>query len=155
MTKNASLIALGLCTLLVACGGDAQEADMSSSDADDMAMSEEPIGTVSIVEPVNSADIMGNSVTVQLTVDGFPIVQAGDMTPGTGHHHLFLDADVTSPDEPIPTVPGSIVHMGNGASEYTFENVPAGEHRLIAVVADGAHVPLRPLVTDTVVFTVH
>ncbi|MGD8729624.1 MAG: DUF4399 domain-containing protein, partial [Gemmatimonadota bacterium] len=81
--------------------------------------------------------------------------EAGDMTPGTGHHHLFLDADVTSLTEPIPTVPGSIVHMGDGSSSYTFENVPAGEHRLIAVVADGAHVPLQPLVTDTVVFTVH
>ena len=153
--KNTPVVALCLCALLAACGGEAPEADMSSSGADDLPMSEEPIGTVSIVEPVNSADIMGNTVTARLTVDGFPIVQAGDMTPGTGHHHLFLDADVTSLTEPIPTVPGSIVHMGNGASEYTFENVSAGEHRLIAVVADGAHVPLRPLVTDTVVFTVH
>lgn len=153
--KSTPLGALILCALLAACGGDTPQADMPASDGDDMAMADEPIGSVSIVEPANSADIMGNTVTVQLQVDGFPIVEAGDMTPGTGHHHLFLDADVTSPTEPIPTVPGSIVHMGDGSSTYTFENVPAGEHRLIAVVADGAHVPLRPLVTDTVVFTVH
>ncbi|MGD8599902.1 MAG: DUF4399 domain-containing protein [Gemmatimonadota bacterium] len=155
--KNVSLGALGFCVLLAACGGDSPGADsgMPSSGGDDMAMSDEPIGTVTITEPANSADVMGNTVTVQLTVDGFPIVEAGDMTPGTGHHHLFLDADVTSLTEPIPTVPGSIVHMGDGSSSYTFENVPAGEHRLIAVVADGAHVPLQPLVTDTVVFTVH
>lgn len=76
------------------------------------------------------------------------------MTPGTGHHHLYLDADFEDATVPVPTVPGSIVHIGTGASEYVFENVPAGQHRLIAVVADGAHVPLHPLVVDTVVFTV-
>ena len=128
------------------------EADMA--EGDDMMMSGEPIGTVTITQPANSADVMGNTVTVNLTVAGFPIVQAGDMTPGTGHHHLFLDADVTSPTEPIPTVPGSIVHMGDASSAYTFENVASGPHRLIAVVADGAHVPLRPLVVDTVYFVV-
>jgi hypothetical protein len=76
------------------------------------------------------------------------------MTPGTGHHHLYLDADVSPMGVPVPTVPGSIVHMGNAASEYTFENVPAGQHRLIAVVADGVHVPLNPAVVDTIMFTV-
>lgn len=120
----------------------------------EMAMSDEPIGTVTIVEPANGADIMGTTVTARLNVDGFPIVEAGDMTPGTGHHHLFLDADITDPSEPIPTVPGSIVHMGDASSTFTFENVSPGQHRLIAVVADGAHVPLQPFVVDTVVFTV-
>jgi len=110
---------------------------------------------VTITEPANGADIMGGALTVRLSVAGFPIVQAGDMTPGTGHHHLYLDADVTNVTAPVPAVPGSIVHMGNGASEYTFENVTPGPHRLIAVVADGAHVPLQPLVVDTVTFNVH
>jgi len=158
MMRDSTGVAFALCVFLAACGGgDAPQADVAgmAADQDTMAMSGEPIGTVTITDPSSSADIMGNSLTVHLTVSGFPIVQAGDMTPGTGHHHLFLDADVTSPNEPIPTVPGSIVHMGNGASEYTFENVPAGQHRLIAVVADGAHVPLRPWVVDTVVFNVH
>lgn len=146
-------VAVGI--FLAACGGaDAPSMDAQAEDPVDL-ISDEPIGTVTINEPVNSADIMGNAFTVTLTVAGFPIVEAGDMTPGTGHHHLFLDADVSSATEPIPTVPGSIVHMGDGASEYTFENVPAGQHRLIAVVGDGAHVPLQPFVVDTVVFTVH
>jgi hypothetical protein len=35
-----------------------------------------------------------------------------------------------------------------------IEGLAPGEHRLIAVVADGMHVPLNPLVADTVVFTV-
>jgi hypothetical protein len=83
-----------------------------------------------------------------------PILPAGDMTPGTGHHHLYLDADLVDASAPVPTVPGSIIHMGNGATAYTFENVSSGPHRIIAVVADGAHLPLRPLVVDTVNFVV-
>ena len=150
--KNPLAASLALSLLLAACGGDAPESDMPAGM--DMAMSDAPIGTVTILEPANSAAVMGTSMTVRLSVAGFPIVVAGDMTPGTGHHHLYLDADVTDITVPVPAVPGSIVHMGNGASEYTFENVTAGQHRLIAVVADGAHVPLHPLVVDTVIFNV-
>jgi hypothetical protein len=153
--RQASLVWIAS-ALLTACGaGDAPPETGIPDSGGALPVSGEPIGTVTIVEPVYSADIMGTSVTVQLAVEGFPIVEAGDMTPGTGHHHLFLDADVTDLSEPIPTVPGSIVHMGDGSSEYTFEGVGIGQHRLIAIVADGAHVPLRPLVTDTVVFVVH
>ena len=83
------------------------------------------------------------------------IVPAGDMTSGTGHHHLYLDADLAAAGTPVPTVPGSIIHMGDGSAEYTFEGVGPGEHRLIAVVADGIHVPLDPPVVDTVMFTVN
>jgi len=153
--NSATKLIFALCAVLAGCGGgDAPETGMAEEQAA-MPMSDEPIGTVTILEPETSAELMLNSVTVRLSVAGFPIVPAGDMTPGTGHHHLFLDADLTDAGEPIPTVPGSIVHMGNGASEYTFENVSRGQHRLIAVVADGTHVPLQPWVVDTVVFNVH
>ena len=79
---------------------------------------------------------------------------AGDTTPNTGHHHLFLDRNLSSPDIPIPAEPGFIVHMGDGSTSFTFENVTPGAHRLIAVVGDGLHIPLQPWVTDTVRFVV-
>ncbi len=110
--------------------------------------------TVTIAQPMSGSTVMGSSVTVQLTVMGVPIVPAGELTPLTGHHHLYLDADQTAAGAPVPTVPGSIVHMGDGSSEFTFEDVSPGEHRLIAVVADGVHIPLQPWVVDTVTFTV-
>lgn len=150
--KKTFASAVTLSLILAACGGGDMSDDQMADDG--MAMSDEPIGTVTITQPANGSTVSGSTVEVLLTVSGFPIVEAGNMTAGTGHHHLFLDADVTSPTEPIPTVPGSIVHMGDASSDFTFEDVPAGEHRLIAVVADGAHVPLQPFVVDTVVFTV-
>lgn len=108
---------------------------------------------VEILTPANGAFQEEHDVAVWLR-STVPIVPAGDMTAGTGHHHLYLDADLGDMSAPVPSVPGSIVHMGNAATEYTFEGVGSGPHRIIAVVADGAHVPLQPLVVDTVTFTV-
>jgi hypothetical protein len=113
-----------------------------------------PAGSVTIVEPAEGAELDGPDIRVRLEVAGVRIVAAGDTTAFTGHHHLYLDHDLTGPAEPVPTIPGQVIHMGDGSSEYVFENVPAGEHRLIAVVADGVHVPLQPWVVDTVHFRV-
>jgi hypothetical protein len=110
------------------------------------------VGTVTIVTPAAGA-VGSSSVVVELS-STVRILPAGDLTPATGHHHIYLDADLTSAGVPVPSVPGSIVHMGDGSSTFTFEDVAAGEHRLIAVVADGVHVPLHPWVVDTVTFTV-
>jgi hypothetical protein len=132
----------------VACG-------QSDTDADAEQPSEAPPAapSVRIVAPSEGEVFEDPEFTVILE-STVPIVPAGDMTPGTGHHHLYLDADLGDVSEPIPTVPGSIVHMGDASRAYTFENASSGPHRLIAVVADGAHVPLQPLVVDTVYFVV-
>jgi hypothetical protein len=148
--KHALKLSLLLALTTAACGDRTPDPEAAAG----MTTTEAPVGTVTILEPAQGAVVEGTTVAVRLAVAGFPIVEAGDMTPGTGHHHLYLDADLTAADEPVPTVPGSIIHMGDASSVYTFEGVAPGEHRLIAVVADGAHFPLQPWVVDTVTFTV-
>lgn len=133
-----------------ACGGASDEAAQEGTSGE--AAAGAPF-QVEILSPANGSFQEEHEVVVWLR-STVPIVPAGDMTPGTGHHHLYLDADLGDMTAPVPTVPGSIVHMGNAATEYTFENVGSGPHRIIAVVADGAHIPLQPLVVDTVTFTV-
>ncbi|MDX1648015.1 MAG: DUF4399 domain-containing protein [Longimicrobiales bacterium] len=140
------LSALLLPLTVAACGG-------GEAETDSMPEAQEPAGTVTIVTPTDGAQITGSTVTVQLS-SSVDIQPAGTMTERTGHHHLYLDADLTPADEPVPTVPGSIIHMGDASSSFVFEDVPPGEHRIIAVVADGVHVPLQPWVVDTVTFTV-
>jgi hypothetical protein len=151
--KNALALSAAFALGLAACGAPADDAAPATEGTPPPAAAPAGGGTVTILEPAEGATIAGSVVTVRLAATGVPIVPAGDLTPGTGHHHLYLDADVTAPGVPVPTVPGSIVHMGNAASEFRFDSVQPGAHRLIAVVADGVHVPLQPWVVDTITFT--
>jgi len=113
-----------------------------------------PTAHVRIVEPKQGATVTGPSVHVALEAKGIEIAPAAEQRAGTAHHHLFLDTDVTAADVGIPAGTTGIVHLGKGQSDYTFEAVTPGPHRLIAVLADPNHVPLKPLVADTVRFTV-
>ena len=149
--KNARSFTFALALGLAACGGPADEPATEETPPPAPAMTAGG-GTVTILEPAEGAEITGRTVTVRLE-STVQILPAGDLTPGSGHHHLYLDADQTPAGVPVPTVPGSIVHMGNAASEFRFDSVAPGTHRLIAVVADGVHVPLQPWVVDTVTFT--
>jgi hypothetical protein len=144
--KNA-IAFVCICLSTLACGG--AETESEAPPATDAAG-----GTVSIVTPIEGVALSGTTVTVQLS-SSVAILPAGDMTAGSGHHHLYLDAELTAAGVPVPSVPGSIVHMGDASSTYTFEGISPGVHRLIAVVADGVHVPLQPWVVDTVTFTVN
>jgi Domain of unknown function (DUF4399) len=141
---------LVVCT---ACGGSGDADDAASGDAMGMA-AETQARSVEITSPAEGESITGPAVHVTMAPHGFTIVAAGDSTPNSGHLHLFLDRDLSAPGQAIPVEPGAVVHLGTGTSEYTFENVAAGDHTLIAVVGDAVHIPLEPWVVDTVHFTV-
>jgi hypothetical protein len=110
--------------------------------------------TVTLVSPMDGSEVVGPDVHVMFQVTGLQLAPAGTIEPGTGHHHLFLDTEMTALDQPIPVGMPGIVHLGQAQTEHHFEGITPGQHRLIAVVADGAHIPLNPPVVDTVVFTV-
>jgi hypothetical protein len=111
-----------------------------------------PAVQVRIVQPSEGDTITGSSVLVKLEAHGIEIAPAAEHRAGTAHHHLFLDVDVGKPGEGIPAGNPYIVHLGKGQSEYTFEGVANGPHRLIAVLADPDHLALQPWVVDTVNF---
>lgn len=144
---NRKLATLAIPFVIAACGGGEADSAATSDGADTS------VGTVTIITPQNGGLINGNQISVTLA-STVPLLPAGDLTEGAGHHHLYLNSDLTPAGQPVPTVPGSIVHMGDASSSYTFEDVAPGEYTLIAVIADGVHVPLQPWVVDTVTFTV-
>lgn len=109
--------------------------------------------SVTIISPAEGAEIDASSVTVTMRVAGLTITTAGDFTENTGHHHLLLNVDIPEEGTPIPVTPG-YVHRGDGSSEHTFGELEPGQYRLIALVGDGSHVPLTPIVADTVTFRV-
>ncbi len=110
--------------------------------------------SVRIVQPADGATVQGGSVLVVLEVSGLTIATAGTMDPGTGHHHLVVDAGLPAAGTPIPTTAGVHIHMGQAQTEMELTDLEPGEHMVIAVVGDGVHTPLSPYVVDTIHFVV-
>ena len=110
--------------------------------------------SVEILEPSDRATVPGPNVRVRLAARGVTIAPATDERPGTAHHHLFIDREVTRPGDTIPSGVSGIVHLGRGQTDFMILGLSRGSHRVIAVLADRGHVPLDPPATDTVRFTV-
>lgn len=109
--------------------------------------------TVKITSPRNGATVAG-PVTIRLQATGVRIVPATVEQPGTAHHHLFVDRDLKWLSDTIPQGSPGIIHLGRGQTQFVLDSLKPGPHRVIAVLADWRHIPLNPLVADTVTFTV-
>jgi hypothetical protein len=100
-------------------------------------------------------------VEVCLEATRVEIEPAGDGTvhPGYGHHHILVDPTV----EELGGITGGSgaaipkdethIHLGDGSKCIQVELTP-GKHELVAVVADGAHIPLSPPAMSTTVVVV-
>jgi len=110
--------------------------------------------TVTINSPAEGDTVRGSAVHVMLGVEGIELAPAADEKPGTAHHHLFLDVDTPPLDRAIPAGVTGIIHLGRAQTDFHWDSVAVGPHRIIAVLADFKHVPLVPLVADTVHFVV-
>lgn len=91
---------------------------------------------VHFVEPANG-DTVTSTFTVRFAVDGMSVVPAGDLTPGTGHHHLLIDTADIDENAVIP-MDDQHKHFGKGQTEAQL-TLPPGKHKLTMQFADGAH----------------
>lgn len=142
-------VGLGIALMVLGCGGggDTQEADAG------MAEEAAVPARVTITQPADGAVVDAGPVLFVMETEGLEIVEAGNMNPGTGHHHLVVNGDIDWA-LPVPNDPGVHYHMGLAQTEFTIEDLTPGEHRVISVVADGVHIPLDPPVADTITITV-
>jgi hypothetical protein len=156
--KHSLAITLVTVASITACSRDrTASADSSASSASvgqSTAASPAAAGAaVTIINPAEGATT-GRDVTVTLRAEGVRIEKAdGAKVEGVGHYHLFLDTIPTADGAPIPPNSAKIVHIGTGDSTHTFKGLPAGPHRIIAVIGYGDHSPMSGR-RDTVDFTV-
>ena len=157
--KHPLAVTLVTVTLITACNRDRTvKADSSAASASvgqstAAAPAAATAAGVTITSPAKGATT-GRDVTVTLRSEGVRIAKAdGARVEGVGHYHLFLDTAPTADSIPIPPNTSKIVHIGTGDSTYTFKGVPAGPHRIIAVIGYGNHAPMAGR-RDTVDFTV-
>ncbi|MGH7460318.1 MAG: DUF4399 domain-containing protein [Longimicrobiales bacterium] len=110
--------------------------------------------TATITLPPDGSEVQGTSVLLVLSVQNLLLAPAGDTTPGSGHHHLFINTPVVAPGEAIPAgVPG-IVHLGQAQTSYELTNLTPGEYTVIPVLGDLAHRRIEPQLLDTLRFRV-
>ncbi|MQQ99949.1 DUF4399 domain-containing protein [Glaciimonas soli] len=107
--------------------------------------------SVSFVTPADGA-VVTSPFVVKFAVNGMTIKPVGDMTEGTGHHHLLIDLGPMPTGEAIP-MDAQHKHYGKGQTEDTLTLAP-GVHQLTLQFGDGAHRSYGPAMSKTITVTV-
>jgi hypothetical protein len=94
-----------------------------------------PVG-VSFVKPQNN-ETVPQTFAVEFTVDGMSVAKAGNMTKGTGHHHIIIDGKPIPKGQVVPTN-STHKHFGDASTSTTL-TLPPGQHTLTLQFADGTH----------------
>lgn len=102
--------------------------------------------TVYIIAPQNG-EVVSGPVTVKFGLQGMGVAPAGIDYPGSGHHHLLINADEMPPmDQPIPA-DDHHVHFGKGQTETVLDLEP-GTYTLQLILGDKNHIPHNPPVVS-------
>jgi hypothetical protein len=94
---------------------------------------------VFFVEPRDGA-VVAQEFKVSFGTKGWQVRPLGDMTAGTGHHHLLINpAKPVEPGTLIPLdQPERVLHFGKGQTDTTLKLAP-GRYTLQLQLGDGAH----------------
>ena len=96
---------------------------------------------VFFLSPQDGATV-SNPVLVRFGLKNMTVAPAGVEKPGTGHHHLLVDAPLPPLDEPIPHDDNHL-HFGKGQTETELRLAP-GKHTLQLLMGDWTHIPHNP-----------
>jgi len=91
---------------------------------------------VDFVQP-RDGDTVSSTFTAKFSVEGKKLAKSGDETPGTGHHHLLVNAADVPERYTIPRN-DQYKHFDRGQSE-TMVFLPPGKYTLTLQFGDGAH----------------
>ncbi len=107
---------------------------------------------VYIISPQNGATV-SSPVKVIFGLERMGVAPAGVEKAKTGHHHLIIDANLPSVNEPVPS-DDNYRHFGGGQTEVTVDLTP-GSHTLQLIMGDHNHVPHDPpVVSEKISITV-
>lgn len=102
---------------------------------------------VHFVKP-HDKEIVPPTFQVEFAVDGMIVTKAGDLKPGTGHHHLIIDGKPVPKGQVIPK-DDTHKHFGDASTTASISLKP-GMHTLTMQFADGAHKSLGEEYATTV-----
>ncbi len=98
-----------------------------------------------IISP-QDGETVSSPFVVRFGLKGMGVAPAGIEMPGTGHHHLIIDAPLPAAGQPVP-FDDNHKHFGKGQTEAEL-SLPPGEHTLQLILGDHTHVPHDPPVAS-------
>jgi hypothetical protein len=116
-----------------------------------LAQTPSPPGATVYFINLKDGDAVTSPFKVQFGLTGMGVAPAGSQNPNTGHHHLLVDTQL-SPEQMKQPIPADAQHrhFGGGQTEAVLM-LPAGQHTLQLVFADGSHIPHSPPVVSPVI----
>ena len=118
-----------------------------------MAMPAIPAGAKVYFKNLKDGETVKSPVKIEMGVEGMALDTAGKIVPGTGHHHLLIDAgDSIAAGQAVPK---DSTHLHFGKAQSTAE-VPLspGKHVLTLQFADGIHRSYGSQMATTISVTV-
>lgn len=97
---------------------------------------------------LRNGQVVPKKFKVVFGVEGIALKPAGDLTPGTGHHHLIVDGDAIPAGQVVPA-DATHLHFGKAQTETEIELAP-GKHKLLLQYANGAHVSYGPELSSVI-----
>jgi len=81
---------------------------------------------------------VSSPLKVQMSVDKMKVDTAGPVVAGSGHYHIFIDAEDSLASGTMVPKDSTHLHYGKGQTEATV-NLTPGKHKLTLQFADGLH----------------
>jgi hypothetical protein len=106
---------------------------------------------VRIEGPADGA-VLSSPFTVRFAIRSMAVRPAGDMSEGTGRHHLLIDEGPMAAGAAIPMTEKHL-HSGKGQTEAQI-TLPPVNYRLTAQFANGAHQSDGPALSHSIRVTV-
>jgi len=97
-----------------------------------------PEGAKVSFKNLKNEESISSPFKLEMGADVIRIDTAGPVVAGSGHHHLFIDAEDSLAAGEIVPKDSTHVHFGKGQTEYELKLSP-GKHKLTLQMADGLH----------------
>jgi hypothetical protein len=97
-----------------------------------------PAGAKVFFKNLKTGATVKSPFKVEFGVEGMMLDTAGAIKPGSGHHHLLVDAGDSTPIGMVVAKDSTHLHFGKAQKETTLTLAP-GEHTLTLQYADGIH----------------
>jgi len=97
-----------------------------------------PEGARVYFKNLKNNQVVSSPFTVEMGVDVIKIDTAGPVVSGSGHHHMFINAEDSLTAGTVVPTDSSHIHFGRGQTEYELKLTP-GTYKLTLQFADGLH----------------